>query len=844
MDDKSRTQKTLEQLADLFLTDASGPSSLSHAPLDHDAMAKPATPQSGNTDQASTPSAGSQTPQSETPTASQESTSTQPQSTAPDISIQKPNEVAPSPDSSSDGSPTIRASKLLERPNERPNERLDEQPDDRDRSHPISDTRPVRLRPETPKPNRLPRAGTESHHSKTNSIKASGNGRIETNRPSAAGRGGEPTRIGKILNPHSTPHLSLDHRDAHDHDDNHESSHDQGQAMKPSLDDQPDETIAPKKPRLVGDRSMWVEVVFTGNLPGFGGPWLTQYAQHVATQHGATGLLRMDQGQIDIELALPNDQKHKQSLLAKAPWAGPGRSLEQALRGLAEWEPCPVRDWLIHLPTPATQQSLPIAGQLANWTVLCGADDAAVVAGYRLVKQMIDQTLAGDPVASNRRIGVMIVGSDEITSRAAANKLIETAGRFLTTPVEMIGWQKRMMPGFTHPVGSYSIDRYDPWPTIYRALAPTTVMTQSPSIPSKTKRRTNGATSTMNVDTRRPAASYLEVDAEKKLQAWNGHGTLSPADFWADKPYDPTEGFDPQDTNDPLPFPTQPATTPRQVQADRAAYPSNPTQPVSPALGPRSDPLATVGGGWDWPHRANDNPNGRRTGWASTAAREASMATSGVSGVSGGSGGECGAVVVTPAPGTFSGIAGPRASGTSGASGGRTSGAQSPWPTSASPDLSTFMAGMVTPFRARCPRHPHTQLTVDAQGRLHLLRHVTDPNEPFPTPGHPGYPGSNSGSGSDPAAPGTTSVALETLRDAVIDLIGTRSWVREHLSLLQMIDSQPPIDPYLEPVLHLFTPQAKLGVSLVHKLDGFVVIHLLQEIQVDSQSAWHCIELN
>src|SRR5580692_9258943 len=45
-----------------------------------------------------------------------------------------------------------------------------------------------------------------------------------------------------------------------------------------------------------------VEAVFLGNLPGFGGPWLTQYARSLATGPGPVAVLRVEPEQITVEL--------------------------------------------------------------------------------------------------------------------------------------------------------------------------------------------------------------------------------------------------------------------------------------------------------------------------------------------------------------------------------------------------------------------------------------------------------------------------------------------------------------------------------------------------------------
>jgi hypothetical protein len=118
---------------------------------------------------------------------------------------------------------------------------------------------------------------------------------------------------------------------------------------------------------------------------------------------------------------------------------------------------------------------------------------------------------------------------------------------------------------------------------------------------------------------------------------------------------------------------------------------------------------------------------------------------------------------------------------------------------------------------ARCPKHRQTQIVLDEHGVLHLLRrHESD---------------------------GSEDAAL-ALRSAVLDLIETRAWVREHAELIAMTQRQCRFDADAEPVLHLFTGEAKLGAALVGRLGEFVRLHLLKEVRVGKQSTWFSTELN
>jgi len=197
-----------------------------------------------------------------------------------------------------------------------------------------------------------------------------------------------------------------------------------------------------------------VEAVFLCNLPGFGRPWLTQYAHHLALSHGPVAILHVDENQFDVELvSTPDDPSlpaHQAGLVANTI-ESPGDRLLDCLHELSQLEPSPVRTWLVHLPIPPGRSTLARALELARWTVLIGADDPAVVSGYQLLKTL----LADDPRKGQRRLGLMVLGSDKMESSTAAGKLNAAARSFLDTPVGLVGSIKRMVPVGQRGLGSF-----------------------------------------------------------------------------------------------------------------------------------------------------------------------------------------------------------------------------------------------------------------------------------------------------------------------------------------------------------------------------------------------------
>jgi hypothetical protein len=114
---------------------------------------------------------------------------------------------------------------------------------------------------------------------------------------------------------------------------------------------------------------------------------------------------------------------------------------------------------------------------------------------------------------------------------------------------------------------------------------------------------------------------------------------------------------------------------------------------------------------------------------------------------------------------------------------------------------------------ARCPHDPHTVLLLDQDGTVHLLCHQRCGNE-------------------------------DSLREALVNLLTTRNWVKEHHALLQLTQRQCRMNVAAEPVLHLFTDQAKSAAALATQVGGAVRLHLLLRIKVGNEGTWHCTDLN
>lgn len=200
------------------------------------------------------------------------------------------------------------------------------------------------------------------------------------------------------------------------------------------------------------------EAVILGNLPGLGGAWLGQYAQHLADEHGPVGVLHLDHDAVDLEVV---GEQPGSGMPGRVPPANRERDdLTHALDELATQQKNPLARLLVHVePYQQGEINTHDAARLAafdRWTFLCGADDPAIVACYRMIKHLLEASQAPGP----RRIGLMILGCSEIEGLEAARKIQAAAQSHLNRPVDLVGTLARMRPVRTRPVGRFSpVDR-------------------------------------------------------------------------------------------------------------------------------------------------------------------------------------------------------------------------------------------------------------------------------------------------------------------------------------------------------------------------------------------------
>ncbi|MDZ4755230.1 MAG: hypothetical protein SGJ11_12150 [Phycisphaerae bacterium] len=169
-----------------------------------------------------------------------------------------------------------------------------------------------------------------------------------------------------------------------------------------------------------------IEVAIVGHLPVMGGLWVTQYADQIARREGPTALVRLERGQLTLELLRAPQFRGRLEA---------AESLDEGLHVLAEaaarWVICPQGEAAVDGPLPA--------GAL---TLLTGADDAATVAAYRVMKNLAERWhIAGWPVPP---VGLVVLGaSDERVGEVMA-KLDQATKAFLDVELSVAGTYQRM----------------------------------------------------------------------------------------------------------------------------------------------------------------------------------------------------------------------------------------------------------------------------------------------------------------------------------------------------------------------------------------------------------------
>jgi hypothetical protein len=170
-----------------------------------------------------------------------------------------------------------------------------------------------------------------------------------------------------------------------------------------------------------------IEGLILGHLPVLGAAWVTQYAKFVAdAAHRPVALVRVQGGQTRLDLVLPRGHEARVSSRIGAGQAGE----HATLRGAIEAAAAQGARWVLRVDETGEVDLASTAG-VDEVTVLTGADDPAVVATYRTIKNLTERMGEDGP---RLRLGVM--GADDAKAAEAEAKVTRATGVFLSRPIE------------------------------------------------------------------------------------------------------------------------------------------------------------------------------------------------------------------------------------------------------------------------------------------------------------------------------------------------------------------------------------------------------------------------
>jgi len=160
-----------------------------------------------------------------------------------------------------------------------------------------------------------------------------------------------------------------------------------------------------------------IEAVLAGHLPVMASAWVSQYARGLAAKVGPVGLVGLIRaGRSHLSVEVFGDG-------AARPDPAPASAAEAVDRLRPR-----IAHWLIQAD-PDTAGALIDRGEVDRLTLLCSADEAALVAGYRTVKDLLGPRV--ELAAPLGALHIAIVGRADPEAMAAAERLSRAAERFL-----------------------------------------------------------------------------------------------------------------------------------------------------------------------------------------------------------------------------------------------------------------------------------------------------------------------------------------------------------------------------------------------------------------------------
>ncbi|MHC4975958.1 MAG: hypothetical protein ACYTF7_05055 [Planctomycetota bacterium] len=172
-----------------------------------------------------------------------------------------------------------------------------------------------------------------------------------------------------------------------------------------------------------------IEALILGHLPILAGPWVPQYARHLADTTGQTiGLIRLHAGQCSLDIYSSS------TLNASLP---ANSHLSSAITGASSL----VDRWLIRVDA-TDEPTLAECLSIDSITLLSSTDDAAVVSAYQTIKRL---DTSHDP-DDTPGVSIVFIGANERETQEASTKITRAVGAFLESPVSTSQGPEKLGP--------------------------------------------------------------------------------------------------------------------------------------------------------------------------------------------------------------------------------------------------------------------------------------------------------------------------------------------------------------------------------------------------------------
>ncbi|WP_432798359.1 hypothetical protein [Poriferisphaera sp. WC338] len=573
------------------------------------------------------------------------------------------------------------------------------------------------------------------------------------------------------------------------------------------------------------NRAAFVEAVYLGNLPGVSGPWLTQYAQLVAQEEGPVAVLHVDDEQIDLELVEPIDPNRRGPAervdRRMRPRGSDDAKLTDVLDELLSGE-SRVRTILVHLDAIVDTEAHVRSRVFDDVTVCCGCDDMAVMSVISLLRASAEDF---EDAYGKKNVGLMIMGADESASRSAAAKISAQVTGELGCDVQLAGWQQQMVPVHVTQLGSY-VGTGEIWPDLVGMLG-------GLELPGEIEAAQAAAAVVAVGDQPEYDHHYAEAGPiERELMAKHSETSDAVAEV-PETQSSSTEAILTAESEsiEELQETSRARIREETVHDEAAGHALE--QRVQTQAAKEVAALSAARQEVEDARRqamvSKREIDELRALLAEETARVQEQIESRIAG----------ARMDTPVhesqPDSKKKVEATVAAGTSThESQSRDSASylreiEAPVETLMLSEMVTKIGGSLEGgilLEAYCPKHPEIEIVVDESGGLHLL-------------------GQHDSEDVVRVADGTKQQLLDeaALQAVVMQLLEARQWAEDHTDLLQMTQRQMRIDMDRPVAMHLFTDRAELGTELIGRFEGGLYIHLMQVVEVKGEQAVFCTPL-